>query len=130
MAAKKDKGFGDIGKGLRKNPALLIALIVGVIVVFVLISNRTNSADAGSNQGLPNGSGSASYLIGLGNDYATGGPWDSFFKKYPGSYHSHKHHVTGKSHHDHGKGSSGGHNHKPPKSQHKPTKHTKTKMHP
>jgi hypothetical protein len=112
MAAKKDKGFGDIGKGLRKNPALVIGIIVAIIIFFVILSNSQSGAGSSSDgQGLPNGTGGSSYyLVGLGNDYATGGPWDSFFRKYPGSYHSKHHHVTGKSHHDHGKGH-GSHGH-------------------
>jgi len=102
--AARSKGFGDIWKGLKKNPALLITIIVGVIIVFVLISNRQSDTSGGTDntQGLPNGTGGSNYYVmGLGDEYSTGGPWDSFFRKHPASYHNRHHHVTGKSHHDH-----------------------------
>lgn len=108
MAAKKGKGFGDIWKGLKKNPALLIAGIVGLIIIFVLISNSQANASGASanNSGLPNGTGGSSYyIVGAGDEYATGGPWDSFFKKHPASYHNKKHSTSGKSHKSHSSGS-------------------------
>lgn len=100
---KKDKGAGDIWKGLKKNPALLIVIVLAIAaVIYILASNQnasTGGTAAGANQGL--GSGQGYYLL-----TEEVNPSINIVKP---SYHTKSSHVTahGGHHKDHGSTSSG-----------------------